>query len=78
MGPAVQVGNTFTFTDFVISSITVGLQIAFKTCQYIIGSLSASPGLVIKKYGFIYRVMVHPVIPLMGGALFVPINDFNW
>lgn len=42
-----------------------------------IGSLSATPALVIKEYGFIYRVMVYPIVPLMGGAFLVFIDDFD-
>src|SRR5690554_4833071 len=75
MGPTVQVSNTLTLADSVIGTIAICLEISFKISQYMIGSLPATATLVIKEYGLVNRVMVHPIIPLVGGALFVSIDD---
>src|SRR5690606_30428484 len=74
VSPAVQVGNPFSFSDFIISCIAITLQVAFKSGQYMIGSLTATPRLIIKEYGPIYGTMMYPIITLMCFSFFSRIH----
>src|SRR5690625_6104283 len=69
--------NTFSLSDFIIYSIPIGLKISLKSIQYILGSLGTAARLIIKKHGFINRVVVHPIISLMSASFFIFIEHFN-
>src|SRR5690625_897990 len=70
--------NTFSLSDFIIYSISIGLKVSLKSIQYILGSLGTAARLIIKKHGFINRVVVHPIISLMSASFFIFIEHFNW
>src|SRR5690625_4929770 len=76
--PAIYMSNTFSLSDFILCSISIGLKVSFKSLQYILGSLGTAARLIIKKHGFIHRIVVQPLISLLIVIFFFFFYTFNF
>src|SRR5690625_5988965 len=68
--------DLFLAAKIFIGRITIRLQITFEVFQYPIGSSDTSPRLIIKQYGFVYRIVINPIISPMAFTFFCGVSNF--